>query len=136
MCSVFLLLEALNLDRRNRKWFLAVKNKNKKQILQLNRRPKGNSHALQELYSLTGRKKKTCFFLTRIQPMKSPGYLLTGSPNFLSPSIKASPFLARWALEQGSLQVQASNCNSVLILNKFIFTGERFGSLFALGQCS
>lgn len=81
MCSVFLLLEALNLDRRNRKWLLAVKkpknkntknqNKNTTQILQLNRRPKGNSHALRELYSLTGKKKKICFFLARTQPMKA-----------------------------------------------------------------
>ena len=82
MCSVFLLLEALNLDRRNRKWLLAVKKKKKtEQILQLNRRPKGNSHALRELYSLRGRKKKIYFFLARTQPMKSPGYLLTVVPS-------------------------------------------------------
>ena len=85
MCSVFLLLEALNLDRRNRKWLLAFKKKKTKkkteQILQLNRRPKGNSHALRELYSLRGRKKKIYFFLARTQPMKSPGYLLTVVPS-------------------------------------------------------
>lgn len=46
-------------------------NKNTTQILQLNRRPKGNSHALRELYSLTGKKKKICFFLARTQPMKA-----------------------------------------------------------------
>ena len=63
--------------------------------------------------------------------MESHGLCLLESSCLPFPSIKA---LALWGLVYGSAQLQTPNCNSLLILNKLIFTGEISGCLFVLGQ--
>ena len=137
MCSVFLLLEALNLDRRNRKWLLAVKNKNQKTDTSVKQETKRKLSCPTRTIQSERQKEKDILFLGKDSANEKPWVFADcGSLSFLFPSIKASPFLAGWALEQGSLWVQVPNCNSVLILNKYIFTGERFGHLFVLGPCS
>ena len=55
-------------------------------------------------------------------------------PASFSPQWKSSPSLAMQGLAHGFPQLQAPNCNSLLILNKPTLAGEISGSLFILGQ--
>ena len=71
----------------------------------------------------------------KTQPMKSHRLLAYSSPStFLFPSIKE--FSSPWCtvLAHGSLCLQTSDCNSLLIPSKPIFAGEKPGSLFVSGQ--
>lgn len=79
--------------------------------------------------------RESLFFPGKDSANAKPWTICSFQPSDLPfPSIKGFLSLVKRELAHVSPWWQTLNCNMLLILNKFIFAGEIFGSLFILGK--